>query len=225
MPVVDTGHRWEKRSIRAGGELILASASPRRRTLLAALGLAFQCVPAKIDESPASGERPEDLVRRLSLAKAQAVARSYPGATVIGADTIVVLDDAVLGKPATPERAMAMLQALRGRAHEVLTAVSVCRGREEPLQRLNRSRIWMRTYTDEEIAAYVASRDPLDKAGAYAIQHPGFRPVERWEGCYASIVGLPLADVAELLQRLGWRIPTSVAQACHGVTGVPCCQE
>ncbi|HEY65943.1 MAG TPA: septum formation inhibitor Maf [Caldilineae bacterium] len=206
------------------GELILASASPRRRELLSTLGLAFRCVPAEIDESMAAGEAPEALVCRLSLSKAEAIAREFPGATVIGADTIVVLDGEVLGKPRTPEEAARMLRRLRDRAHEVLTAIAVCRG-DQTIQRLNRTQVWMRAYSEEEIAAYVASGDPLDKAGAYAIQHPGFRPVARWDGCYASIVGLPLADVAAALEEVGWKISTRVADACRNVTGVRCCQE
>ncbi len=206
------------------GGLILASASPRRRDLLAALGLTFQCVSTDIDESGRAGEAPEELACRLSREKALAVAREFPTATVIGADTIVVLDGVVLGKPETPEGAVDMLRRLRDRAHEVLTAVTVCRGRDRVVQRLNRSRVWMRGYTDEEIAAYVASGDPLDKAGAYAIQHPGFRPVARWEGCYAGIMGFPLGDVAALLEQMGWAVSRDVAEVCRAVTGERCCQ-
>jgi MAF protein len=165
------------------------------------------------------------MVRRLSSAKAQAAARAFPKATVIGADTIVVLDGMVLGKPSTAEEAVTMLRALRGRAHEVLSAVTLCQGDRRSLQCLNRSRVWMRAYSDEESAAYVASGDPLDKAGAYAIQHPWFRPATRWEGCYASVMGLPLADVAALLKQAGWEVPVPVAQACRSEIEMTCCQE
>ncbi len=158
-------------------ELILASASPRRSELLAALGLPFRCVPASIDEASAPQEAPEALCCRLSLEKAQAILRDFPDATVIGADTIVVLDGMILGKPTSPADAIAMLRALRGRPHEVLSAVSVCQTGAPPRQHLERSKVWMRAYTEAEIQAYVASGDPLDKAGAYAIQHPGFHPV------------------------------------------------
>ncbi len=205
-------------------ELILASASPRRSELLAALGLPFRCVPASIDEASAPQEAPEALCCRLSLEKAQAILRDFPDATVIGADTIVVLDGMILGKPASPADAIAMLRALRGRPHEVLSAVSVCQTGAPPRQHLERSKVWMRAYTEAEIQAYVASGDPLDKAGAYAIQHPGFHPVARWEGCYASIVGLPLAAIARLLVHAGWRSPVAAAEACRRVTGVACCQ-
>ncbi len=206
-------------------ELILASASPRRRELLAALGLPFRCITANVDETPIPDEPPEALALRLSLAKARAIASAFSQATIIGADTIVVLDGRILGKPATPEEATAMLKALRGRMHEVLSAVTIYRKGRPPLQALTRSRIWMRAYSDAEIAAYVASGDPMDKAGAYAIQHPQFRPAERWEGCYASIMGLPLAEVAALLRKAGWTIPHPIAPACRRVIQAPCCQE
>lgn len=205
-------------------ELILASVSPRRSELLAALRLPFRCVPAAIDEASTPQEAPEALCCRLSLAKAQAISRDFPDATVIGADTIVVLDGTILGKPSSSADAVAMLWALRGRPHDVLSAVSVCQAGAPPRQHLERSRVWMRAYTEAEIQAYVATGDPLDKAGAYAIQHPGFHPVARWEGCYASIVGLPLAAVARLLAQAGWRSPVRVAEACDRATGVTCCQ-
>ncbi|MCS7221942.1 MAG: Maf family protein [Anaerolineae bacterium] len=208
-----------------GAKLILASGSPRRRELLGALGIAFETIAADIDESAMPDEAPEALACRLSLEKAQVISRAFPEATVIGADTIVVLDQLVLGKPRSETEAIAMLKALRGRRHEVLSAVTLCRGALPLLQRLNRSYVWMRTYSDEEIAQYVASGDPLDKAGAYAIQHEGFRPVARWEGCYASIVGLPLGEVAALLRKAGWHIAVSVPDACRQVTGKPCCQQ
>ncbi len=205
--------------------LILASASPRRRELLAALGIPFRCQAAAIDETPRPGEAPEELVRRLSLEKARAVARTAPEAHVLGADTIVVHEGAILGKPASPEEAKAMLRALRAGAHEVLSAITLWRGREPPLQRLSRSVVWMRAYSDEEIADYVASGDPLDKAGAYAIQHPRFQPVSRWEGCYAGIMGLPLAEVAALLREAGWPLPEAIAPRCRAAIQGPCCQE
>ncbi len=211
--------------------LILASGSPRRRELLSALGIAFESIPADVDESALSGETPEMLVCRLSLEKARAVAGVFPEATVIGADTIVVLDQAVLGKPRSETEAVAMLKALRGRRHEVLSAVALCQGASPPWLpaaaevRLNRSHVWMRVYSDEEIAQYVASGDPLDKAGAYAVQHERFRPVARWEGCYAGIVGLPLGEMAALLRRAGWHVAVQVSDVCRRVTGRPCCQQ
>ena len=184
----------------------------------------FKVEEGGFDEAGAPEEAPEALCGRLSLEKAQAILRDFPDATVIGADTIVVLDGMILGKPASPADAVAMLRALRGRPHEVLSAVSVCQAGAPPRQHLERSRVWMRAYTEAEIQTYVASGDPLDKAGAYAIQHPGFHPVARWEGCYASIVGLPLAAVARMLAHAGWRSPVAVAEACRRATGVACCQ-
>jgi len=223
--------------------LILASASPRRRELLAALGLKFAVNAAEVDETPLAGETPEALVIRLSRAKAQAVAdgsvgpscpRPLPQAAswptgqgdrpqpvVIAADTVVALDGALLGKPADAEEAAAMLRALRGRVHQVHTAVSRATG-GRLVTRLSTSNVWMREYSDAEIAAYVATGDPLDKAGAYAIQHPTFAPVARWEGCYTAIVGLPLGVVAELLIEAGVAIPAAVAAVCEEMSG-RCC--
>ena len=206
-------------------QLILASRSPRRRELLSALGIAFASIVADIDESVIPCETPEALVCRLSFEKARAVANAFPEATVLGADTIVVFNQTVLGKPRSEAEAIAMLKTLRGHRHEVLTAVTLCQGTLPPLQRLNRSHVWMRAYSDEEIIQYVASGDPLDKAGAYAIQHEQFQPVVRWEGCYASIVGLPLGEVAVLLRQIGWHVATQVSEACRRVTGKPCCQH
>lgn len=212
-----------------GDFLILASTSPRRRELLAALGLHFAIATAAIDEMPLAGETPEALVVRLSRSKALAVAgglhftpqENKPQPPVLAADTVVALDGALLGKPADAAEATAMLRALRGRVHQVHTAVSLAhRGRL--VTRLSTSNVWMRQYSDEEIAAYVATGDPLDKAGAYAIQHPDFAPVARWEGCYAAIVGLPLGVVAELLADAGIVIPADVAAVCEEMSD-RCC--
>lgn len=207
---------------RHGAEIVLASASPRRRELIQRLGIPCTYDVAEVDERVKTGEPPEALVRRLSLEKAQVVAARHPEAIVIGADTVVVLDGIVLGKPESPEQATQMLKALRARPHDVLSAVAVVAPHHEPLQRLCRTTVWMRPYTDEELAAYVASGDPMDKAGAYAIQHPTFRPVERWEGCYLSVVGLPLADLVRLLERAGVSVPRSFADVCEAATGFRC---
>jgi MAF protein len=140
---------------------------------------------------------------------------------VLAADTVVALDGALLGKPADAEEAMAMLRALRGRVHQVHTAVSLARG-DQVATKLSTSNVWMREYGDDEIATYVATGDPLDKAGAYAIQHPDFAPVAHWAGCYAGIVGLPLGAVAELLRQAGIAIPADVAAVCEEMSG-HCC--
>ena len=150
--------------------LILASGSPRRREFMDALGLAFEIHVADIDERNGDGESPRDLVARLSREKARAVAVRYPHAVVIGADTVVALDGQILGKPAGPSEAAEMLRRLRDRPHEVCSGVTVCppRGMGDARTAVSASTVWMRPYSDGEIAAYVASGDPLDKAGAYA---------------------------------------------------------
>jgi septum formation protein len=182
--------------------LVLASASPRRRALLAALGLPFTVTVADVDEAVRPGEAPRDYVRRLALEKAHAVAASLrAGGRVLGADTTVVLDGAILGKPAGAADARRMLGALTGRRHEVITAVALV----ELERRVSRvvdetTAVWLRPLAAEEIDAYVASGDPLDKAGGYAIQHAGFRPVARLVGSEANVIGLPLARVAWLLE-------------------------
>ncbi|MGQ9767793.1 MAG: Maf family protein [Anaerolineae bacterium] len=203
-------------------ELILASRSPRRQALLAGLGLTFTVDAAEVDESPLPGEPAEEMVLRLSRLKAATVAARHPAAWVLAADTVVVLDGMLLGKPADVTEATAMLVALRGRAHIVHTAVALAwdgRLRAE----LCTSAVTMRPYSDAEIAAYVATGDPLDKAGAYAIQHPSFAPVAAWEGCYASIMGLPLDLVRTMLADAGWPVPADVATVCSRLTGQQCC--
>lgn len=202
--------------------LILASGSPRRRALLAALGLTFAVDSADVDETPLPGESPGALVCRLCRAKAEAVALRHPGAVVLAADTVVALQGTLLGKPADSEEAAAILRALRNRTHQVHTAVCVARD-GELTARLCVCDVTMRAYSDAEIAAYVATGDPLDKAGAYAIQHPAFSPVARWEGCYAGIMGLPLRLAADLLRAAGVAVPADVAAACEALSGQRCC--
>ncbi len=202
--------------------LILASASPRRRQLLAALGLPFTVDVADIDESRAGDESPQAHVRRLAREKARTVAARHPAAVVLAADTIVVHDTHILGKPQDAAQARAMLHALRDDTHQVITAVAVAHW-GQVVTALDASTLWMRAYTDAEIDAYIASRDPFDKAGAYAIQHPDFAPVARWQGCYASVMGLPLAVVARLLKDAGLLPTPDWPQNCHALTG-HCCQ-
>ncbi len=201
--------------------LVLASRSPRRQALLASLGLTFTVDAADVDETPAAGEAPEALVCRLCRAKAQVVAARHPAAVVLAADTIVVLDGEVLGKPADAAEATAMLAALRGRTHIVYTALALAWNGELRTE-LSTSFVTMRSYTDAEIAAYVATGDPLDKAGAYAIQHPQFAPVAAWQGCYASVMGLPLRLTRDLLAAVGISVPADPAAACSGVIGEKC---
>jgi septum formation protein len=189
---------------------ILASSSPRRRSILDALGLPFDVAPADVDESPQAREAPGDLAARLAVAKASAVTERFQGRLAVGSDTVVALDDEPLGKPDSPEDAVRMLRALRGRMHLVITAVAVARANGDRVQtwhETDATRVWMRDYSDEEIATYVASGDPMDKAGAYAIQHPLFRPVARLEGCYLTVVGLSLPGLRQVLIRAGRPLP------------------
>ena len=204
--------------------LILASKSPRRQALLAALGLTFTVNAADVDGTPLPGEAPDALVYRLCRAKAQAVAVRQPHAVVLAADTLVALDGRLLGKPADPAEATEMLAALRDRTHQVYTAVCVAHAGEQRA-RLAISHVTMRPYSDDEIAAYVASGDPLDKAGAYAIQHPLFSPVAGWTGCYTSIMGLPLGVVTDLLREAGLPVVADVAGTCAGYGGRCCLLE
>lgn len=207
--------------------LILASASPRRRALLSLLGLPFHVVEADVEEAQLEGERPQGMVMRLSRAKAEAVAAgSQERGIVIACDTIVALDEEVLGKPADPGEATNMLRRLRGREHRVFSGLTVLDMESAQLHTAcDETEVHMRFYSDEEIAAYVASGDPLDKAGAYAIQSASFRPVARLEGCYASVIGLPLGRVAQALRAFGLAVPSdaAIARSCAAFTGHPCC--
>lgn len=193
--------------------LILASASPRRQELLRALGLTFTVWPPEVPEIIHPGEPPEAAAERLAREKAQAVFSRAPHAVVLAADTVVALEGTILGKPQTAAEAWTMLRSLRGRDHLVVTGVAVAApGQHHCLAA--RSRVWMRLYRDEEIAAYIATGDPFDKAGSYAIQHPTFRPVERVEGCTCNVVGLPLGYVETLLTTVGLTVPRPAALAC-----------
>lgn len=180
--------------------IILASASPRRRELLKWLGIEFDCVATNADESPQAGESAPAMVERLSRLKATAARGSDAHALVIAADTDVELDGAILGKPRDAEDARAMLRALRDRSHSVYTGLTLADARGLETEIVH-SRVWMRNYTDEEIAAYVASGDPLDKAAAYGVQHKAFSPVARVEGCFANVMGLPLCRLYQMLAR------------------------
>jgi septum formation protein len=189
--------------------LLLASASPRRRTLLARAGLDFEVQPADVDESLLPGETPREHAARLAEAKARAVAGtlgSAPPRIVLGADTIVVLGDRILGKPTDADHAIAMLEDLVGRTHRVITAVAVLRSDDCALHRACvESRVSMRPAQREEIRRYVASGEPLDKAGAYAVQGEGRRFVTRVEGSESNVIGLPLDETLALLRAAGWK--------------------
>ena len=200
-------------------KLILASASPRRQYLLSLLNLPFKTVPAEVAEVLHPGEEPAKAVRRFSQEKAKAVARRFQDGVIVAADTIVVHEGEPLGKPRTPDEAIAMLRRLRGTSHQVMTGLTVW-----DVQTGNHhsqvvvSDVWMRDYSDTEIEAYVASGDPLDKAGAYAIQHAEFNPVNRVVGCPLNVVGLPLCLVDRLLRTFGVLRGLTPAQRCDPAT-------
>lgn len=196
--------------------LVLASASPRRRALLRLVGLPFRVAPAELDERPRPGETPRALAARLARAKALAVAAEHDE-LVLAADTVVVLDGAALGKPADADEAAAMLRQLRGRRHEVYTAIAVRDARGRLVEGGTTSAVWLRWLSDSEIATYVASGEPLDKAGAYAVQSRAFALVERLEGCYANVVGLPLCATGDALEALG--VPTTARTVCYETLG------
>lgn len=194
--------------------LTLASNSPRRRQLLALTGLPFSICPVEIDERPNPNEPPDQYVLRLAAHKARA-ATACPGEIILTADTTVADGDRILGKPEDAEEARAMLRDLRYRRHTVFTAIGVSDLRSgELLTDLCATHVWMRNYSDAEMEAYIATGDPFDKAGAYAIQHPDFHPVERIEGCYACVVGLPVCHVIRALARFGLHATTDAAAAC-----------
>ncbi|PKO15918.1 MAG: septum formation protein Maf [Chloroflexi bacterium HGW-Chloroflexi-10] len=203
---------------------ILASNSPRRRELLTLFGHAFSVQPADVDESQLPEEDPGVYVSRLAHTKACTVAarQEQPG-LVLAADTTVADGDTILGKPQDAEEACSMLRQLRGRSHQVYTAVAMALpGCETIALELCQSQVPMRAYSDAELEAYVSSGDPLDKAGAYAIQHAGFHPVEHFSGCFASVMGLPLCHVARSLPSLNVLVEVDIARACQAYLGYSC---
>jgi septum formation protein len=182
--------------------IVLASGSPRRRQLLEMLGLEFRVVAPDVDESREASELPEGYVTRLARLKATTVAARERSAVVLGADTTVVLRGAIFEKPATPEAAAEMLRQLEGRKHQVMTAVAVARdGQVE--HALDVTDVTFRPLSDAQITAYVATGEPLDKAGAYAIQGRGAALVEGIRGDFFSVMGLPVRLALDLLARFG----------------------
>ncbi|MGD8624950.1 MAG: Maf family protein [Anaerolineae bacterium] len=203
--------------------LILASGSPRRRQLLSLLGVPFVIKVAEVDETPHPGEPPSEMVLRVSRDKALAAGQIGHDELVIAADTVVVLDGHILGKPADAAQAGKMLRLLRNRSHLVYTGVAVWHGRRRRMvQELGESVVWMRNYGDDEIATYVDSGDPMDKAGAYAIQHRGFQPVARIDGCWLNVMGLPLCHLARALASFGLSVPANVPGACQAFNQHEC---
>ena len=186
-------------------DIILASASPRRCELLAQIGVSFEQQVAEIDESAARGEAPADYVARVALEKARAVyRRRQPAVPVLGADTAVVADARIFGKPRDAAHARDMLHQLSGRVHEVYSAVALVASRESVA--VNCSRVWFAVLSDSDIDAYWRSGEPRDKAGGYAIQGRGAAFITRLDGSYSGVMGLPLYETARLLQDFGIQV-------------------
>ena len=196
-------------------EIVLASASPRRRQLLEQLGIEITVVPSQADETLLAEEDAETHVRRLSRDKAMEVARrpEVAGRWFIGSDTVVVLENRILGKPSGPDQARRMLESLSGKEHQVLSGYAIHdRLHGRTTEGCGRTRVWFRELTDREIAGYIASGEPLDKAGSYAIQGIGAFMVRAIEGSYTTVVGLPLCEIVSVLLHLG---ALHVAPASH----------
>jgi septum formation protein len=194
-------------NIPANSRLILASASPRRRELLQALGLPFDVMVPHIEENSVAGESPERTALRLARAKALAVAGRIEEGLVLGVDTIVVIDGDILGKPADGQEAQEMLTRLSGRTHMVISAMYLHRVPDgKCAQAVPTTEVTFNTLTPTQIDAYIASGEPLDKAGAYAIQGLGSVIVRSIVGCYFNVVGLSLPVLAQLLREFGWEV-------------------
>ena len=184
--------------------LILASKSPRRRYLLEKAGLQFRIIPSELDESSMILSSPESYVKSLAVAKAGQISDRYPDNWIIGADTIVFIDNAILGKPASREEARAMLTSLNAKTHQVLTGYCICHKASEHLfSECVTTDVSFRNLTEKEIEWYIDSGEPFDKAGAYAIQGIGSFLVKRINGSYTNVVGLPVCEVLEYLIKNG----------------------
>ena len=190
--------------ISLSASLILASASPRRQELLRAMGLKFKTVPAYVNENYLAGESPRQHVKRLSNDKAMVIAKKYPEAWVLGADTIVVIDGLVLGKPKNEFQAREMLQKLSGREHKVFTGFTIARLAAEIYQtKVIQSAVQFKTISPKEMKWYVACDEPYDKAGGYAVQGKGACFIKSIRGSYTNVIGLPLCEVLEAFNKLG----------------------
>ena len=214
---------------RLGFQLYLASNSLRRRELLSLIDLEYHLLTSQVDETPRPDEDGAEYVKRIARSKALAAANlAGVNGMVMAADT-TVLDrrndgkSEIYGKPRDPGEAVAMLQALRGHTHRVLTALAIVRAQDGTIQFDScTTDVPMRNYSDSEIHAYVATGDPMDKAGAYAIQHSGFHPVEDLRGCFANVMGLPLCHLTRSLRQMGIPPRTDVPKACQAGIGYNC---
>ncbi len=204
--------------------LILASGSPRRQELIQLLGLPWQVIVADVDESSVDHPDPAINVILTAQLKAEAVSSLAPAdGIIIAADTIVVLDGQVLGKPPGEAAARIMLQKLRGRTHQVFTGLTIINKiTKQIVTDVAAIDVPMRDYSDREIEAYIATGDPFDKAGAYAIQHLGFHPVADFSGCFAGVVGLPLCHLVRSLRKSGVTVQIDIANVCQRHNNYQC---
>lgn len=188
-------------------DIVLASSSPRRADLLKQAGLEFQIMVSEVDETPAPGLAPDELVRELALRKANAVAAMLNKGLVIGADTVVVKAGRILGKPSGPQEAAEMLRLLQGGGHEVYTGVALVDAvSQKTVVEHEMTRVFFNPLTKGEISRYVATGEPMDKAGAYGVQGLAALFINRLEGCYTNVVGLPLARLAIMLKQIGYEV-------------------
>jgi len=199
-------------------KLILGSSSPRRQEYLARLGVPFQVRVVPIREDDFNSLPPEEAVVAVARAKAQVLDLLAPDEVILTADTIVVLDGEIIGKPRDAADARRTLERLRGREHVVYTAL-VLRTAERMTTDVVRTLVYMRDYSDAEIAAYIARGEPFDKAGSYAVQDPLFHPVEQVEGCYMNVLGLPLCRLCWRLRELGLAVPVEPKEICRPLVG------
>lgn len=205
-------------------EFVLASGSPRRKQLFALGNWNFEVIVSDVDETPLQNELPREYVVRLAEAKAKAIrSKVSVEAVIIGSDTTVVDGVKILGKPSDEKDAERMLKQLRGKSHQVMTAIAVYRVRDEKLVTdLCVTDVPMRNYSDVEILEYIKSGDPMDKAGAYAIQHAGFHPVDSLSGCYASVMGLPMCHILRALKSFDISSSENIPTACQSFLNYDC---
>ena len=193
--------------------VILASTSPRRRELLALLGIGFDVIPPTVEEVPSPGLSPPDQAKRFALDKALSIARRHPDDLVLGSDTVIEIDGMLLGKPQDLEQAEIMLRQLQGRVHQVHTGVALIHHTEHTtLVQVETAHVRMKPCHDEELLGYLRTEESLGKAGAYSIQGEGAQLIEKIEGDYPTIVGLPLWQTASLLKQRGVVLPKSVEE-------------
>ena len=203
-------------------KLVLASASPRRKALLALMGLPFEVRPGTFVEPKQGHQNPQTYVLSLAAAKTDHVP-ARTGEIILSADTIVAFEDELLGKPADDAEARETLKKLRGKPHSVFTALNISDvSAGKTLQSVCKTTVLMREWTLDEETAYIYKGSYRDKAGGYAIQDPAFHPVERIEGCYANVMGLPLCHLYRLFAQSGLSLPTDLPKACQAHNNISC---